>query len=113
MDANSRIEKVSIIILAAGLGTRMKSKQAKVLHKIMGKPMISHVLETACQIAGENVIVVVGHQADLVRETCLKINPVSFAYQKEQRGTIHKPARSAVLNPLRELEALPRRLTYW
>jgi UDP-N-acetylglucosamine diphosphorylase/glucosamine-1-phosphate N-acetyltransferase len=89
LDADSRTEKVGIIILAAGLGTRMKSKQAKVLHKIMGKPMISHVLETACQIAGENIIVVVGHQADLVKDTCLKINPVSFALQKEQRGTGH------------------------
>jgi UDP-N-acetylglucosamine diphosphorylase/glucosamine-1-phosphate N-acetyltransferase len=89
MDADNRTEKVSIIILAAGLGTRMKSKQAKVLHKIMGKPMISHVLETACRIAGEDVIVVVGHQADLVMEACLKINPVSFAFQKEQRGTGH------------------------
>jgi UDP-N-acetylglucosamine diphosphorylase/glucosamine-1-phosphate N-acetyltransferase len=86
---DNRIENVSIIILAAGLGTRMKSNMAKVLHKIMGKPMISHVLVSACHIAGKNVIVVVGHQADLVKDACLKVNPVSFAFQKEQRGTGH------------------------
>jgi len=85
----NQIKKVSIIILAAGLGTRMKSDMAKVLHKITGKPMISHVIAAACDVAGEDVIVVVGHQADRVREACLKVNPVSFAWQKEQRGTGH------------------------
>jgi len=89
LNADSRIENVSIIILAAGLGTRMKSNMAKVLHKITGKPMISHVLVSACDIAGKDVIVVVGHQADRVKDACLKVNPVSFAFQKEQRGTGH------------------------
>lgn len=83
------LKNVSIIILAAGLGTRMKSNMAKVLHNIKGKPMISHVLVSACDVAGENVIVVVGHQADLVKEACLKMSSVSFALQKEQRGTGH------------------------
>jgi UDP-N-acetylglucosamine diphosphorylase/glucosamine-1-phosphate N-acetyltransferase len=87
--AHNRIENVSIVILAAGLGTRMKSNMAKVLHNIMGKPMISHVLVPACHIAGKNVVVVVGHQADLVKEACLKVHPVFFAHQKEQRGTGH------------------------
>ncbi len=86
---DKQIENVSIVILAAGLGTRMKSEKAKVLHKIMGEPMISHVLASACHIAGKNVIVVVGHQADLVKDACLKVSPVSFAIQKEQRGTGH------------------------
>ncbi len=53
----NQIKNVSIIILAAGLGTRMKSDMAKVLHKIMDKPMISHVIVTACDVAGEDVIV--------------------------------------------------------
>ncbi len=83
------LKNVSIIILAAGLGTRMKSNMAKVLHKIMGQPMISHVLLSACDVAGRNVIVVVGHQADLVKAACLKVGPVSFALQNEQRGTGH------------------------
>ena len=85
----NQIKNVSIIILAAGLGTRMKSDMAKVLHKIMDKPMISHVIVTACDVAGEDVIVVVGHQANRVRAACLEVNPVSFALQKEQRGTGH------------------------
>lgn len=89
MCADNRTENVSIIILAAGLGTRMKSDTAKVLHKIIGKPMISYVLAPACDVAGKNVIVVVGHQADLVKDACLKVNQVSFAVQKEQRGTGH------------------------
>jgi len=86
---NKQINNVSIIILAAGLGTRMKSNKAKVLHEILGKPMISHVLSSACDVAGDDVIVVVGHQADKVKAACLKVNPVSFALQKEQNGTGH------------------------
>jgi UDP-N-acetylglucosamine diphosphorylase/glucosamine-1-phosphate N-acetyltransferase len=86
---NNQINNVSIIILAAGLGTRMKSNMAKVLHKILGRPMISHVLVSACDVAGNDVIVVVGHQADRVKDACLEVNPVSFAFQKEQKGTGH------------------------
>jgi len=87
--ANKQTDNVSIIILAAGLGTRMKSNMAKVLHKVQEKPMISHVLTSACDVAGNDVIVVVGHQADRVKDTCLKVKPVSFAFQKEQKGTGH------------------------
>ena len=57
-----------MIILAAGLGTRMKSNKAKVLHEIQGRPMVSYVVETARQVAGDNVIVVVGNQAEKVRQ---------------------------------------------
>ena len=59
--------KVAVIILGAGLGTRMKSNKAKVLHEILKKPMVLYVIETAKQIAGENVILVIGHQAETVR----------------------------------------------
>jgi UDP-N-acetylglucosamine diphosphorylase/glucosamine-1-phosphate N-acetyltransferase len=92
-------KNVSVIILAAGLGTRMKSDKAKVLHEIQGRPMIAHVLSAACEVAGEDVIVVVGHQAQRVKEACLKVNPVSFAFQKEQKGTGH-----AVLCALPEIK---------
>jgi len=92
------IKNVSIIILAAGLGTRMKSDKAKVLHEIQGRPMIAHVLTAACDVAGNDVIVVVGHQAQRVKEACLKVKPVSFAFQKEQKGTGH-----AVLCALSEI----------
>lgn len=80
---------VSIIVLAAGLGTRMESNMAKVLHRVQGEPMISHVLKSACDVAGRDVIVVVGHQADRVKDVCRRVNPVSFAFQEEQKGTGH------------------------
>ena len=53
--------KIAVVILAAGLGTRMKSNKAKVLHEVCGKPMINYVAETARKIAGNNVVLVVGN----------------------------------------------------
>ena len=72
--------------MAAGLGTRMKSKRAKVLHHLGGRPLISYPL-TALRSAGvEPIVVVVGHQADAVRAACAPYH-VRFAVQTEQRGT--------------------------
>jgi UDP-N-acetylglucosamine diphosphorylase/glucosamine-1-phosphate N-acetyltransferase len=82
-------DSVTIIILAAGKGTRMKSNTAKVLHTISGRPMIQYVVETAAKIANTNVIVVVGHQAEEVQKTVLKESEVKFAKQHEQKGTGH------------------------
>ena len=81
--------KVAVIILAAGLGKRMKSAKAKVLHEVFGKPMIMYVLETAWGIAGNNLIVVVGYQAEIVRQKISESFEVEFAYQAEQLGTAH------------------------
>jgi UDP-N-acetylglucosamine diphosphorylase/glucosamine-1-phosphate N-acetyltransferase len=81
--------EIAVIILAAGLGTRMKSNKAKVLHEICGKPMINYVAEAAVKIAGDNVVLVVGHQADKVRETLSKLGTFRFAHQEEQLGTGH------------------------
>ncbi|RJQ56568.1 MAG: nucleoside-diphosphate-sugar pyrophosphorylase [Desulfobacteraceae bacterium] len=86
---NDPVGSMSVIILAAGLGTRMKSKRAKVLHPLMGRAMILYVVETARQIAGENIIVVVGHQAESVRSIVSECATVTYAYQREQRGTGH------------------------
>jgi len=82
-------ERVAIVILAAGLGTRMKSTKAKVLHGILGRPMISYVVDTARAVAGDNVILVVGHQADEVRAIFAQQAEVKFAFQAEQLGTGH------------------------
>ena len=82
-------DNVAVVILAAGQGTRMKSNKAKVLHEIAGRPMIIHVVEAAQKIAGDNIIAVIGHQAQKVRETLSESAPLQFAYQKEQRGTAH------------------------
>jgi len=81
--------RIAIVILAAGLGTRMKSNKAKVLHKVCGKPMVKYVVETASKIAGNNLVLVVGHQADKVRQTVSDLGTFGYAYQKEQRGTGH------------------------
>lgn len=80
---------ITVVILAAGLGTRMKSNKAKVLHKICGKPMINYVAETARKVAGNNVVLVIGNQADRVRRTVSELGPFSFAYQRKQLGTGH------------------------
>lgn len=82
-------EKLTVVILAAGLGTRMKSRKAKVLHEAGGLPVVEHVVLSALELApADRVIVVVGHQAEKVQE---RLTPygVRFAVQTEQRGTGH------------------------
>ena len=74
------------IILAAGKGTRMKSKLPKVLHKVCGKPMLEHVIEAARGAGSEREVVAIGSGADEVRE---RIQGVEFALQAEQLGTGH------------------------
>ena len=80
---------VAVIILAAGLGKRMQSDMAKVLHEVLGRPMILYVVETARRIAGNDVIVVVGHQAQKVMSAVSAVAGVSFAHQDKQLGTGH------------------------
>jgi UDP-N-acetylglucosamine diphosphorylase/glucosamine-1-phosphate N-acetyltransferase len=82
-------KNVAVIILAAGLGTRMKSNKAKVLHEIQGNPMIVYVVETARMVAGDDVIVVIGNQAEKVREILSEKAEMIFAYQEKQLGTAH------------------------
>ncbi len=80
---------IAAVILAAGLGKRMKSKKAKVLHEIRGVPMVLYVIHAAQQVAGRNVICVVGNQAEEVKRTVLARTRVLFALQKRQLGTAH------------------------
>jgi bifunctional UDP-N-acetylglucosamine pyrophosphorylase/glucosamine-1-phosphate N-acetyltransferase len=80
---------LNLVILAAGLGTRMKSKQAKVLHRAGGLSLIEHVVATAIGITPpECITVVVGHQAAEVRKV-LAHTGVRFVQQTEQKGTGH------------------------
>ncbi|MBI3209954.1 MAG: bifunctional UDP-N-acetylglucosamine diphosphorylase/glucosamine-1-phosphate N-acetyltransferase GlmU [Candidatus Solibacter usitatus] len=80
---------LTILILAAGLGTRMKSKQAKVLHRAGGKSLVEHVVDSALELtAPDHVCVVVGHQAEKVQEV-LASRGVRFVRQTEQQGTGH------------------------
>jgi len=76
-----------IIVLAAGKGTRMKSAMPKVLHRLAGKPLLAHVLDTSESLGPASINVVIGHGADQVKDA---INhDVQWAMQTEQLGTGH------------------------
>ena len=77
------------IILAAGKGTRMKSELPKVMHTACGRPMVEHVLDAARSAGVERLVVVVGYQAELVRDGLRRHRDVEFALQSEQKGTGH------------------------
>ncbi|MBN2416239.1 NTP transferase domain-containing protein [bacterium] len=78
---------VMAVILAAGKGTRMKSDKAKVLHTILGKPLVGYVID-ACRKGGvDRIMLVIGHQADLVRSVIG--DGVEYALQERQLGTGH------------------------
>jgi bifunctional UDP-N-acetylglucosamine pyrophosphorylase/glucosamine-1-phosphate N-acetyltransferase len=80
---------INVVILAAGLGTRMKSKRAKVLHRAGGLTLVEHVVNAASGITpSERVTVVVGSQAEQVKAS-LAHTGVHFVEQKEQKGTGH------------------------
>jgi len=83
---------LSIIILAAGQGTRMCSDLPKVLHPLGGKPLLHHVIETASRLDGEDLHVVVGHGAGQVREVFSEAD-VHWVVQAEQLGTGHAVAQ--------------------
>jgi bifunctional UDP-N-acetylglucosamine pyrophosphorylase / glucosamine-1-phosphate N-acetyltransferase len=79
---------LNVVILAAGKGERMASRKSKVMHEIMGKPMIGHVVDRADELSPGAVVVVVGHGREQV-EDYLKDRNVRFALQAEQKGTAH------------------------
>src|SRR5262245_40448472 len=79
---------LEILVLAAGLGKRMRSSLPKVLHPLAGRPLLAHVLETARQLAPRKIIVVHGHGAERVREAFAE-DKVEWVLQAEQLGTAH------------------------
>ena len=83
---------LSIIILAAGQGTRMKSNRPKVLHHLAGKPMLQHVVDTSRVLDPDQIIVVVGHKADLVKEV-MSGQALTFIEQNQLLGTGHAVAQ--------------------
>ncbi len=78
-----------VVVLAAGKGTRMKSRVPKVLHKAAGLPLIEHVLRTANQLNPASIVVIVGHQADSIRAALGVRLGLAFASQEPQLGTGH------------------------
>lgn len=81
-------EKLGTIILAAGKGTRMKSDLAKVLHPLCGKPLLSYSIGQARQVHSDRTVIVIGHQADRIREI-FRDEDIIFVEQKRQLGTGH------------------------
>ncbi|VAW56034.1 N-acetylglucosamine-1-phosphate uridyltransferase / Glucosamine-1-phosphate N-acetyltransferase [hydrothermal vent metagenome] len=79
---------LSVVILAAGKGTRMKSNTPKVLHKLANKPLLEHVYDTAKDLGAEEIIIIYGHGGDQVKQTCEHFD-ATWVEQKEQLGTGH------------------------
>jgi bifunctional UDP-N-acetylglucosamine pyrophosphorylase/glucosamine-1-phosphate N-acetyltransferase len=83
---------LSVVILAAGKGTRMRSSLPKVLHAIADKPMVSHVIDSARQLGAVNIYVVYGFGGEVLKATLTTENSgddLTFIEQKEQLGTGH------------------------
>src|SRR5215208_3620427 len=80
---------LNVLVMAAGLGTRMKSKRAKVLHELGGSPLIAHVVRAAQALNPRSIITIVGHQAEEVERAVLaEVGELaSFVVQEKQRGT--------------------------
>src|SRR5271165_5244895 len=79
----------AVAILAAGKGTRLKSRHPKVLHEIGGRPLLAHVVAAAMRIvAPQNVFAIIGHEAERV-EAALRSSGINFVLQTEQLGTGH------------------------
>jgi len=100
-DGQGMIAGLAVVVMAAGLGKRMRSKQAKVLHRVDGQAMVLYSVGLGLRMAGDRVAVVVGHQADLVREVIGRAtsgksgkSPVSIVEQREQLGTGHAVLQS-------------------
>ncbi|MBN6068847.1 bifunctional UDP-N-acetylglucosamine diphosphorylase/glucosamine-1-phosphate N-acetyltransferase GlmU [Aggregatibacter actinomycetemcomitans] len=87
-------QALSVVILAAGKGTRMYSDLPKVLHPIAGKPMVKHVIDTAKQLGARNIHLVYGHGGDLMQQR-LAGEPVNWVLQTEQLGTGHAMQQAA------------------
>ncbi|MCP3977753.1 MAG: UDP-N-acetylglucosamine diphosphorylase/glucosamine-1-phosphate N-acetyltransferase [bacterium] len=90
---------LTVLVLAAGKGTRLRSKTIKLLHHVAGRPMVAHVLDAVAGLKPSRTITVVGYQADEVR-AALEGRCDDFVLQKEQRGTGH-----AVLAAARKIKA--------
>jgi bifunctional UDP-N-acetylglucosamine pyrophosphorylase / glucosamine-1-phosphate N-acetyltransferase len=78
-----------VVILAAGRGTRMKSARSKVLHRVAGRPMVEPVLAAAAALKPRSTTVVVGHQAESLKEALARHPELTFVVQEPQLGTAH------------------------
>lgn len=86
--------QLSVVILAAGKGTRMYSDLPKVLHPIAGKPMVKHVIDTVKALEAKQIHLIYGHGGDLMQQR-LAAEPVNWVLQAEQLGTGHAMQQAA------------------
>ncbi len=86
---------LSVIILAAGAGTRMRSSKPKVLHRLAGMPMVEHVYNTSRALGADQVQLVYGHGGELLKQQCRHFD-VEWAIQEEQLGTAHAVEQASV-----------------
>jgi bifunctional UDP-N-acetylglucosamine pyrophosphorylase/glucosamine-1-phosphate N-acetyltransferase len=85
------MKNFSVVILAAGIGERMRSSLPKVMHKLSGKPLIKWVIDSVSSLKPDNIVIVLGHRAEKVEEYLSEINVknLKIVYQKEQIGSAH------------------------
>lgn len=86
--------KIKTLILAAGQGTRMRSRLPKVLHKIADRPLLQHVYDTSAQLADNDIFVIYGHGGELVKNQLAQLN-VTWIEQAQQLGTGHAVQQAA------------------
>jgi bifunctional UDP-N-acetylglucosamine pyrophosphorylase/glucosamine-1-phosphate N-acetyltransferase len=85
----SNTPRIAVAIMAAGKGTRLKSKHPKVLHEVGGKPLLAHVIAAASKVVpASDVYAIIGHEADRVRQA-VQHTDINFILQEDQRGTGH------------------------
>jgi bifunctional UDP-N-acetylglucosamine pyrophosphorylase/glucosamine-1-phosphate N-acetyltransferase len=85
---------LTVLVLAAGKGKRLRSKTIKLLHKVAGRPMVAWVLDAALALKPDRLVTVVGYQGEQVRQALAEM-PTSFVLQKQQRGTGHAVLQAA------------------
>ncbi|HET8869940.1 MAG TPA: bifunctional UDP-N-acetylglucosamine diphosphorylase/glucosamine-1-phosphate N-acetyltransferase GlmU [Aquabacterium sp.] len=93
---------LSIVIMAAGKGTRMKSSRPKVLHKLAGQPMLAHVIGTTSTLSAQRQVVITGHGADMVESemrATFAQQPLQFVRQEPQLGTGHAVQQAVPVLP--------------
>lgn len=100
-DRDATIPGLAVVVMAAGLGKRMRSKHAKVLHQVAGRPMVLYSVSLGLRLAGHRVAVIVGHQADRVRQLIESVTSgsnghglVAIVEQRKQLGTGHAVLQS-------------------
>lgn len=99
------MQTTDIVIMAAGKGTRMKSRKPKVLQALAGRPLLGHVLASAVQLQPRTIVVVCGHEAAQVEQACRELLPadqhtaLQCVLQQPQRGTGHAVQQAAPVLP--------------